>query len=87
MAPPSFKILFTIRGFYTRESLSNHTTFRPIYIIWCDAAFKASLIRPECTVTARHAEYNKIGRLRYLRWSYGTPLYFYIPYLYGKNLT
>jgi hypothetical protein len=26
----SFKIMFTIRGFYTHESLSNHTTFRPI---------------------------------------------------------
>ncbi len=29
----SFKIVFTFRGFYTHESLSNHTilTFRPIY--------------------------------------------------------
>jgi hypothetical protein len=27
----SFKILIIIRGFYTQESLSNHTTFRPIY--------------------------------------------------------
>ncbi len=25
-----FKILFTIRGFYTYEGLSNYTTFRPI---------------------------------------------------------
>ncbi len=25
-----FQILFTIGGFYTHESLSNHTTFRPI---------------------------------------------------------
>ncbi len=26
----NFKILFTIRGFYNHDSLSNHTTFRPI---------------------------------------------------------
>jgi hypothetical protein len=26
----SFKIVFTIRGFYTHESLSGHTSFRPI---------------------------------------------------------
>ena len=26
----SLKILFTIRGFYTHEGLSNYTTFRPI---------------------------------------------------------
>ncbi len=25
-----FKILFTIRRFYTHEGLSNYTTFRPI---------------------------------------------------------
>jgi hypothetical protein len=26
----SFKILFTLGGYYTHESLFNHTTFRPI---------------------------------------------------------
>ncbi len=35
----SFKILFTLGGFYIHASLFNHTTFQAD-LIWCDGTFK-----------------------------------------------
>jgi hypothetical protein len=73
MAPASIKILFTIRVFYTHESLS---IVQPYHfqadLIWCDAAGKPESRK---VYSHGHADYNEIGRLRYLLWSYGTPLY------------
>ncbi len=69
MTPASYKILFAIRSFYTHESLSSVQPYHfQADLIWCDAAFNASLIWPENNSQTDNT-YNETGRLRYLRWS------------------